>query len=274
MSDDDVVDIVPGDLKRKANGDDTLLSVKRINRFASASGEATAAMSPMQMKQLWERCERDCDKKATPIGCWRHPNKPNNKGYIQIALSNDKKGVHSSACVCFCCRRASNWQKHASFAPFCHNPFCCNPLSSARGVLLWTTSCAPTVPLQHSMCNCSIVHDLCPHQAQVPSEPGQQVKSFVCVVELSCGLSIFKRFSLFSYPFSILLWCLSKCFHIAQDPKLGSLGVSRYNLTMLPLFLRESNCVSFFFVKTTTYLPLNVLLRASQTCYCLKLPLD
>lgn len=102
--------------KRKTADAGVLSSSGAVNKLTLA--EAT---------ELWTRlkAEKEITGKA---GCWIHPNKPNDKGYVQIAKDSDKKVyTHHLAVRMVFGSDAVPKDRNRNVSHLCNNASCCNP---------------------------------------------------------------------------------------------------------------------------------------------------
>lgn len=92
-----------------------------------ASSGAVNNLSEEELKELWRRVQRHKRLQGT-AQCWVYPNKPNQKGYIQVALSSNKKiYTHHLALRMTQGAAAIPVHRKQNVSHRCSNSACCNP---------------------------------------------------------------------------------------------------------------------------------------------------
>lgn len=89
-----------------------------------------ATLSQSTFKALWQRLVKEAEvvSAGPSVDCWRHPNRPNVKGYIQIAVTNRIKiYTHHIAARQRYGLAALPQSRRQHVSHLCHHPWCCNP---------------------------------------------------------------------------------------------------------------------------------------------------
>lgn len=147
--------------------------VKRLAsiQILSSSG-AVNQLTDSEASNLWTRVVRDKRVKGK-AGCWIHPNKPNTKGYVQVALSIDKKVyTHHLAMRMTKGKDSIPKDRSRNISHLCMNSSCCNPdhivVESAEENHARKNCSVKKIVTCPCGCAHSFEADLCPSQSQMP----------------------------------------------------------------------------------------------------------
>lgn len=92
-----------------------------------ASSGAVNKLSQHDAEELWLRVKNE-KHIVGKAGCWIHPNKPNKKGYVQVAKDSSKKVyTHHLAVRMVSGSNAVPTDRSQNVSHLCGNASCCNP---------------------------------------------------------------------------------------------------------------------------------------------------
>lgn len=100
---------------------------KRAVTEVLASSGAVNNLTQLDAEELWLRVKRE-KRIVGKAGCWVHPNKPNNKGYVQVAKDISKKVYthHLAVRMVFGSDEVPT-DRNQNVSHLCGNSSCCNP---------------------------------------------------------------------------------------------------------------------------------------------------
>lgn len=112
---------------RESPADDCPRSKRaKHDRWSSSSG-AVNKISQQDAEELWLRV-MSMKSVVDEVGCWVYPNKPNKKGYVQVAKDNNKKVyTHHLAVRMVLGRNSVPTDRHHNVSHLCGRASCCNP---------------------------------------------------------------------------------------------------------------------------------------------------
>jgi len=102
-------------------------SRKRAKSEVLSSSGAVNKISQQDAEELWLRVKNE-KSIVDKAGCWIYPNKPNKKGYVQVAKDNNKKVyTHHLAVRMVLGPKSVPTDRNHNVSHLCGRPSCCNP---------------------------------------------------------------------------------------------------------------------------------------------------